>query len=262
MSELTPEARAIFEAARRASAPSDADRQRIRAALAAVVGPLPTRSPLRPEGQVGATAAPSSGLGVSVKIVLALALAGGVGIGYRALRGGAAQEPPSALPPPASQSQPAVSPPLPLPAEPPAAPAPERLEARPRPAMAPPPKFAPMDLRRQRPAPELPRELPPERPKPAAPAAAERALEEELRLLQGAQRSLRADPSRSLELLDEHERRFPHGALREERAAARVSALCALHRDDQARREAARLLAENPESPYAARVQAPCAEER
>jgi hypothetical protein len=55
-------------------------------------------------------------------------------------------------------------------------------------------------------------------------------------LLGGALRALRADhaPLRALAKLDEHRRRFPDGALQREAALARVEALLALGRQDDA----------------------------
>ena len=67
------------------------------------------------------------------------------------------------------------------------------------------------------------------------------------------------NPSKALQLLDDHARRFPRGTLREERIAARVHALCALGRRSEASEEAETFLAETPQSPYASRVRDSCA---
>ena len=86
-----------------------------------------------------------------------------------------------------------------------------------------------------------------------------RTLADELQLVRAAQEALRNhEPARALTLLDEHAARFPLGLLREERSAARVFALCALDRRDDARTEAARLLREAPNSPHANRVRSSC----
>jgi len=82
---------------------------------------------------------------------------------------------------------------------------------------------------------------------------------EETRLLRAASEALRADdPARALALLDEHGRRFPRGALAEERSVERVSALCKLGRVDEAHTEAERFLIATPDSPLAASVRASC----
>jgi outer membrane protein assembly factor BamD (BamD/ComL family) len=62
----------------------------------------------------------------------------------------------------------------------------------------------------------------------------------------------------ALALLDEHSRRFPRGALGEEREASRVTALCALGRVAEARAAADRFLRVSPLSPHAGRVRASC----
>jgi hypothetical protein len=59
--------------------------------------------------------------------------------------------------------------------------------------------------------------------------------------------------------LDEHARRFPRGALSEERDAARVLALCAQGRAPDARASASAFVAANPRSPFAAQVRRACA---
>jgi hypothetical protein len=59
--------------------------------------------------------------------------------------------------------------------------------------------------------------------------------------------------------LDEHTRRFPHGALSEERAAARVHTLCALGRVDEARASASAFVAQSPRSSLAPAVRRSCA---
>jgi len=61
-----------------------------------------------------------------------------------------------------------------------------------------------------------------------------------------------------LRILEDHARRFPNGALAEERDAARVLALCDLQRLDEARDVARRFLREHPRSPLAPRVAHAC----
>jgi hypothetical protein len=68
-----------------------------------------------------------------------------------------------------------------------------------------------------------------------------------------------ARPAAALEVLDEHRRRFPNGVLVQERAAARIRALCALGRVKEAKIELARLTRTNPDSPHTARAARECA---
>jgi hypothetical protein len=73
---------------------------------------------------------------------------------------------------------------------------------------------------------------------------------------------LRDDPTRALALLDEQDRTFVRGVLREERAAARVLALCAAQRTGEARQSAESFVRRYPASPLRARVLAACPESR
>ncbi len=76
-------------------------------------------------------------------------------------------------------------------------------------------------------------------------------MKDEIALISRAltQRSTAGDPSGAIALLDEHARRFPSGALGEERDATRVLALCALGRTGEARAPAARFFAAFPGGP-------------
>jgi hypothetical protein len=65
-------------------------------------------------------------------------------------------------------------------------------------------------------------------------------------------------PADALKALEEHQRRYPGGALAEERTAARIRALCALGRVDEARSELTRLSQSTPESPHLARARKAC----
>jgi len=94
----------------------------------------------------------------------------------------------------------------------------------------------------------------------AAPAPAPSTLASETRLLEAAQRELASGRAASaLSLLDEHARRFPAGALSEERTAARVLSLCALGRHEAARQAANAFLAASPRSPLIPRLRGSCA---
>jgi hypothetical protein len=77
------------------------------------------------------------------------------------------------------------------------------------------------------------------------------SLREEVRLLSRAEQQLNDGAGAdALETLGEHERRFPRGALTEQRMAARVEALCALGRFGDARADLSRLARAYPRSPH------------
>jgi hypothetical protein len=93
----------------------------------------------------------------------------------------------------------------------------------------------------------------------ASAGPAEPTIDEEIKLMNGAQAALHAgDPKRALELLSEHARRFPNGKLASARAVSHMIALCALGRSNDARLEAERFLARNPNSAFAERVRSVC----
>jgi hypothetical protein len=82
----------------------------------------------------------------------------------------------------------------------------------------------------------------------------------ETALLESAQRELASGQGeRALELLERHEARFPNAALSEERAFARVIALCQLGRRAEARASAEAFLRLAPRSPLLPRLRKSCA---
>jgi hypothetical protein len=92
--------------------------------------------------------------------------------------------------------------------------------------------------------------------------AVESSFSAEASVLQDAQRALsQGDTAVALERLSEHARRFPSGALAEEREAAFVLALCAAGRVDEARRHRAALARAAPSSPLLPRIERSCAKE-
>jgi hypothetical protein len=104
-------------------------------------------------------------------------------------------------------------------------------------------------------------------PRGAAPAQVEgprepaaEGVEQELPLIRGAQEALRAgDLDGALRLLDAHARRFPAGALAEERRAAHAIAVCRKSGVGAgARAEAEAFVREVPSSPLVERVGAAC----
>ena len=81
-------------------------------------------------------------------------------------------------------------------------------------------------------------------------------LAEEVAILSRAAADLRAGrAAEALKALDEHQRKFPNGALAEERRAAKAEALCSLGRVAEASALLARL---GSKSPHAARAQRFC----
>lgn len=96
-------------------------------------------------------------------------------------------------------------------------------------------------------------------PAAAAVSSGARSIQSELELIRTAQKHLhRGDASAALALLAEHARRYPGGALSEEREASRVFALCKLGNVAGARAQAERFLRRSPSSPFAERVRASC----
>ncbi|WP_437958328.1 hypothetical protein WME76_00865 [Sorangium sp. So ce119] len=87
------------------------------------------------------------------------------------------------------------------------------------------------------------------------PAGAAEQAEAEVHLLQRAQDALAVDPGSALALTDEHARRFPAGALGQEREFIAIRALLALGRAAEARARAASLLERFPGSAYRGRLE-------
>ena len=99
--------------------------------------------------------------------------------------------------------------------------------------------------------------VPAQEPSPSVSAA----IGAEVALLGQANGEMQAGrASQALALLDEHVRRFPSGALAEERQAARILALCAVGRADESREARGQFLREHPQSPQVARVRGACNE--
>jgi hypothetical protein len=115
---------------------------------------------------------------------------------------------------------------------------------------------------------ELPdvKEVPGARPnRPSKPAASyagrptDGSLEAELALLAEVTSALQANrAARALTLIDEHDRRFPKGALVPEFAAQRVVTLAALGRHAEACTRSAAFLAAYPKSPLVPQVRSSC----
>jgi hypothetical protein len=243
--ELGPKARALLQSTRLADDATQADADRVHAAVlarlavgtTAAAGAAATATGAKQGGLAAILgSAAKSGFGavaLSVKIATCVGLATAVGVGATYALRGAHDAAPRAI----------VAPP----ARPPAAPI--ANEAAPS-ATAP--------------APELPAPSPQtvtvgEARAPARAAAQATPLDAEVALLRDARQALRdGRAARALALLDEHARRFPHGVLAEDCAAERVFALCALGSVDQARAEGLRFLASHGLSPHADAVRTSC----
>jgi hypothetical protein len=89
--------------------------------------------------------------------------------------------------------------------------------------------------------------------------SAEPTIDEEVKLLSGAQAALRSGESKkALELLAAHAARFPNGKLGTLRQVTHMMALCQAGLRAQARREAADFIASKPSSPFVERVRNIC----
>jgi hypothetical protein len=88
----------------------------------------------------------------------------------------------------------------------------------------------------------------------AAEASANAAQDAEL--LQQARRSVVTEPARALELIVEHQQRFPRSVLTEERQALRIEALIRIGRRSEAERELGIFEARSPRSLYLRRLRA------
>jgi hypothetical protein len=89
------------------------------------------------------------------------------------------------------------------------------------------------------------------------PAPAARAALDEPALLQGARRLARSQPLNALQLLAEHERRFPNGMLSAEREVLAIQLLRSLGRDAEAAQRAQAFRRAHPDSVYLRSVRAP-----
>jgi hypothetical protein len=92
-------------------------------------------------------------------------------------------------------------------------------------------------------------------PVPEAPSDVD-PLQAETAALRNAQRAIRSgEPERALALIREQDATYRGGALAQERAAARIFALCDLRRTEEARAEIRRFARQWPRSPLLSRIQ-------
>lgn len=257
MSELRPETQALFDGARAVHEPTDADRARVRAALKHAMMTGGAMGAASSAGE-GAGAAPRTGAippsGMAWKIVVFASILGAIGGGVALTRR-----------PRDAQSQVA---PAPLAAAPVATEAPpaELAVAPPDQGSQPPAEPAAHELPQpaQAPAATADRRAGASRPPPSAAKLAvseEDPLEAETRRLREAHIALqKGEAAKALALLDERQADNAGGQLREDRAAARVLALCKAGRAAEARAAAAEFLRASPRSPHADRVRSACPE--
>jgi hypothetical protein len=254
MNDLLPEDTALLDLARDGHEPTPSDRARVRAALIAKLGAgagLATAASTltaatSATGTVGHTASSAATAGFAAKalgVVAFVAVVGGGGaLAYRATQRLNTASPALTLPPavrPSELSTPPLASSEPLPMAPPLA-IPRLTTPKPLDGTSVRPNVAPIGA--------------------AVPPLNPTTLEAETRLVRAGIAALRGgDPAGALDLFDEHARSYPNGALAEERAAERITALCDLDRVDEANRAAAAFLREHSGSPLVARVSAGCA---
>jgi hypothetical protein len=242
MKQLSPSARRLFELARGQDEPDAAARHRVAHSLAAKIASGVGL------GAVGASAsAATAGLAaIAVKSALVVGIASVVaGGGYWAVRSARPVAPSATL---HHKAAPNV--------EPMARP---HVDQEPAPASLP----AETDQGRfsvhRKPGRPTPRVEAPPGPATAVPVTTD-ALRAETEALRSAQQSLRdGAPERALRLLDEQDRSFRAGLLQQERAAARVLALCQAGMVPEARAQAIRFERLWPRSALLGRVRAACA---
>jgi hypothetical protein len=275
MTKLSPDARTLVDATRSGDDPTSADRSRVRARIAARMvagtaagGALATS--LASGSAAAAVSAKAPGFLLVVKIIASAALLGGAGAGiYAAAQPDRAPAPPSA----SVTSAPALHAATGEAAAPETTARPTAADDEPstqrgtasghaKAEADPAPSTAPLAVRRAAPPVAPSDDSPPPAPTAEATPApsTKNSLDAEMALLREAQSALRTGRAdAALGLLDQHGKDHADGALREERLAARVMALCKLGRADEARAEAQRFLRAFPRSPLAGRVSGSCA---
>jgi hypothetical protein len=272
MSHRSREAQALLDAARPDEDPSDADRARLRGAVFARIGAAAAASAITTTAaQAGAgavTAGASAGL--AGKVAIGLLVVAGLGGGAVAVGGvprtaevparsaiaGWARE--AAEPARTAAASPASAALAPT-AEGVSTAASADVAAGEKAAAPPPGETGAGEkaIAAGKPSAGAPDAMPGE---VAAPTKRSE-LDAESALLRRAQTELSAGRTdEALRLLAEHERSFSDGALREERAAGRVLALCQAGKAAEARALAEQFLRDNPSSPLAARVRGACAQ--
>jgi hypothetical protein len=254
MKELGPEAHALLEAARGGDDPTDADEERVRAAITtrlvagaagglAIVGAVKSSVAVARASGAGTSAATAVSVGFAAKVLIIAVLVGTIGMGVAGFVRSRSRPLAHAVALAAAPSSASLE--LPLASET------SQGASNPRPAVSD-GQTLPVRVGASAVGAFARAELPPGAPPPGE-VAAEVHLLREAHLAMGA-----GDVDRVLVLLDEHERRYPRGALGEERDATRIGALCALGRRVEAKDAAERFLRMTPRSLQAAAVRASC----
>jgi hypothetical protein len=234
---LTPEAEELVRAGRAALRPSDADRERVLQALL----------PRLDAGLAGAGISEASRVSALAKstLIKVTTVLVGLGVAGGGLYGLLRPEPPPAISAASVPAEPAATRPAPIHESPGSAPsgvpqarAAEKLEFEP--------------------AAAIPQAQSAEKRAAGAPRPAD-SLAQEVAILSRASSELHAGrPAAALKALAEHQRKFPNGALAQERASARVQALCAMGQSRAAQGELARLAKGSPSSPHVVRARKAC----
>lgn len=272
MSELGPDAREILRNGRNGDDPSPADRTRIHAALMAAIAAGAVTTAVTAASASTSSVASEVGLSASVgtakSAVTSLfgsVFAKGILVAFLGTAGAGAW---LAWPAANSRSTPAVTRGVDKPKAAPstaATPHPpmistENTEEKP---MEPPVAASalvspakPLPVRGTAAAPKVTEENTTE--EKATEASSDSLLTETQRLREAHGALRGGDPEKALALLSEDAAETEGQKLREERAAARVFALCKLGRVDEANAEATAFVAQNPRSPLADRVRKAC----
>jgi len=140
------------------------------------------------------------------------------------------------------------APPAPTPAQPPSKPSPSPHVVPTAPVVV----ESPLPVVPEPPAPVV-TAAPAAPPQPSA-SSASATLSAEAALLERARTEMRHDAGLALAIADEHRVRYPKGQLTSERLLIQIEALHRLHRDDEARALARRLLGGQSTGLYAERV--------
>jgi len=227
MNDLSPQAAALIRAGRTAFRPDPADRDRVLASLGAALGEAAVSDGAHDAAR--ANAAPASGAALPTWVVgglAAAALATGVVLA------------PHLWTRPSSRAVAVAAPPVE---------APPRVD----------PASSDVGLAVDRPPTAHGAGLP--RAGSRTTRTPSDSLPEEVHLLALAEQQMNdGRAADALKTLGEHERRFPAGALAEERMAARVHALCAIGRGVEAESELTKLTRAYPRSPLLEHARAVC----
>ncbi len=271
MTELSPEARKLLEAAREAFSPDEERVTAVRAAIAARAS-TPPPPPGQPWTAGEGAVLKGAGWGLPHLVGMGLLVAAGAGaalVGYGAITPEPAAPPPPAVQPagaavPAASLDPGPEAALPAEATPVAEPPSPAAAAEPRPSRVPRDRSAraKTGAERETGAKQGPASPAPDQGEQADAPLPEDSLLAEMALLRAARGALkRGNAAASLSWLDRHERSYPRGKLRPERLVTRVLALCELGRVAAARAAAAELRRVAPRSNYPRQISASCAGE-